>query len=59
VVDTRRLRCYRHDEKFYLCDSFCAPARAREITIDIRKGVSRIPKKKKAAKKKGGKKGRK
>jgi hypothetical protein len=46
-------------KNFYLCDSFCAPARAREITIDIRKGVSRIPKKKKAAKKKGGKKGRK
>lgn len=44
---------------FILCDSFRAPAGGGEITLDIRKGVSRIPKKKKAAKKKGGKKGRK
>jgi hypothetical protein len=44
---------------FIRCNSFFAPVSAGQTALDTRKGVSRIPKKKKAAKKKGGKKGRK
>jgi hypothetical protein len=51
AIDTKKF--------FIVCDSFRAPVCAGEITMDTRKGVSRIPKKKKAAKKKGGKKGKK